>query len=243
MNVLRDALLSFFPEAFRRKHRPYSSSSLIRAATVLGLIQLIVCNVLLVQRYQHFLVARAHLWAAQMNGRPEWVQSGGVGVITLEFFLYPLSLLLLYLGLEGFVRFAAGITASEVVPSLPVVCAFKVAESARKRRETKRMLSLPPDQVEVLPDGNVRIAAARQKPDWNATITIGFEDTWYEVEREMRASEPHSWVYLLRPAPTGKIFRRLERYERPPRLRSLDAAQTKSRNDGPSPSAPVENSN
>lgn len=125
MNLLRDALLSFCPEAFRRKHRPCSSSSLVTAAIVLGLVQSLICALLLVQRYQHFLVARAHLLADQMNGRPEWVQSGGVAIITFEFFLYPLSLLLLYLGLEGFLRFAAGITASEVVPSLPVVFASR----------------------------------------------------------------------------------------------------------------------
>lgn len=243
MNLLRDMLLSFCPEAFRREHRPYSSSSLIAAAIVLGLLQLIVCALLLVQRYKHFVVARAHLWATQMNGHPEWVQSGGVAIVTLEFFLYPLSLLLLYLGLEGFLRFAAGITASEVVPSLPVVCAFKVVESARKRQETKQRLALPPDQVEMLPDGRVRIAAAQPKPAWNASITIGLDDTWYEIEREMRASGPRSWIYVLRPSPTGKIFRRVERYERPPEPRSSEKAQTKSQSDGPSPSAPVENSN
>jgi hypothetical protein len=220
VNLLRDMLLSFCPEAFRRRHRPYSSSTLLSAATVLGLIQFFLCALLLVQRYQHFLVARAHLWAAQINGRPEWVQSGGVVIVTFEFFLYPLSLLLLYLGLEGFVRFAVGIAASEVVPSLPVVCALKMAEAARKRQETKQKISLPPDHVEVLPDGHIRIAAARLKPGWNATITIDLDDTWYEVEREIRASEPRSWVYVLRPSPTGKIFRRVERYDRPPERQS-----------------------
>ena len=148
------------------------------------------------------------------------MQSGGVVIVTFEFFLYPLSLLLLYLGLEGFVRFAVGIAASEVVPSLPVVCALKMAEAARKRQETKQKLSLPPDHVEVLPDGHIRIAAARLKPGWNATITIDLDDTWYEVEREIRASEPRSWVYVLRPSPTGKIFRRVERYDRPPERQS-----------------------
>jgi hypothetical protein len=91
MNLLRDMLLSFCPEAFRRKQRPYSSSSLVTAAIVLGLIQLVVCALLLAQRYKHFMIARTHLWATQMN----WVQSGGVAIVTFEFFLYPLSLLLL----------------------------------------------------------------------------------------------------------------------------------------------------
>ena len=237
MNLLRDVLLSFCPEAFRRGHRPYSPSSLATAAIVLGLTQLLVCALLLAQRYKHFMIARAHLWATQMNGRPEWVQSGGAAIITFEF-LYPLSFLLLYFCIEGFLRFAAGIAASEVVPSLPVVCAFKIADAARKRRETKQQLSLAPDQVEVLPDGHLRVSAALPKPRWNATITIGIGNRWYEVEREMRASEPRSWVYVLRPSPVGKIFRRVERYECPPNYSSSEDAQTNPQ----SPPAPVENS-
>lgn len=231
-------LLSFCPEAFRRKQRPYSSSSLVTAAIVLGLIQLAFCALLLAQRYKHFVVARAQLWAAQMNGRPEWVQSGGVAIVTFEFFLYPLSLLLLYLALEGLLRFAAGITSSEVVPSLPVVCVFKVVESVKKRRQIKEE---PPDHVEVLGDGRLRIAAAVSKPGWNATITIGIENHWYEVERETRASEPRSWVYVLRPSPVGKIFRKVERYECPPGHSSSGAAQTNSESHWQAPPTPVEN--
>lgn len=241
MNLLRDMLLSFCPEAFRRKQRPYSSSSLVTAAIVLGLIQLVVCALLLTQRYKHFMIARSHLWATQMNGRPEWVQSGGAALITFEFFLYPLSFLLLYFCIEGFLRFAAGITSSEVVPSLPVVCVFKVVESVKKRRHIKEELSLPPDHVEVLADGRLRIAAARPKPGWNAAITIGIEDRWYEVERETRASESRSWVYVLRPSPVGKIFRKVERYECPPGHSSSGAAQTNSESHRQSPPTPVEN--
>lgn len=208
---------------------------------VLGLSQLVVCALLLVQRYKHFMIARTHLWATQMNGRLEWVQSGGAAFITVEFFLYPLSFLLLYFCIEGFLRFAAGITASEVVPSLPVVCVIKVAESVKKRRQTKEELSLPPDRVEVLSDGRLGIAAAVPKPGWNATITIGIENHWYEVEHETRASEPRSWVYVLRPSPLGNIFRKVERYECPPGHSSSGAAQTNSENHRQSPPKPVEN--
>lgn len=242
MKLLRDALLSFCPEAFRRENRPYSPSSLVTAAIVLGLLQLVVCALLLAKRYRDFMIARTHLWTAQMNGRPEWVQSGGAAIITLEFFLYPLSFLLLYLAIEGFLRFAAGIAASEVVPSLPVVCAFKVAESVKKRRQTKQEISLPADQLEVLPDGHLRVSAARPKASWNATITIGIEDHWYEVEHEMRASEPRSWVYVLRPSPAGKIFRRVEHYQCPPDHSSSGPVQTNSQNHPQSRPAPVENS-
>jgi hypothetical protein len=215
MNLLRDMLLSFCPEAVRRKHLPYSPSALISAATVLGLLQFLLCALLLVERYRHFFSTRAHLWATRMNGRVEWVQSGGAAIITIEFFLYPLSFLLLYFMLEGFLRFAAGIAASEVVPSLPVALAVKSLEAVKKRQDAKQALSLPPDRVEILPDGHVRIASALRKSGWSASITICIDNGWYEVEREMRADEPRSWVYVLRLSPIGKIFRRVEQYECP----------------------------
>jgi hypothetical protein len=175
-------------------------------------VQFLLCALLLIERYRHFFIARAHLWSTQMNGRAEWVQSGGAAMITLEFFLYPVSSLLLYFMLEGFLRFAAGIAVSEVVPSLPLVLVFSGMEAAKKRREAKRVLSLPEDRVEILPDGRLRIASALRKSGWDASITIGIDGSWYEVESEVREGEPRPCVYRLRPAPIGKIFRRVEHY-------------------------------
>lgn len=228
MNLLHDMLLSFCPEAVRRKHRPYSPAALTSLAAALGLVQFVVCALLLLERYRHFFIARAHQWAAQMNGQAEWVQSGSAAIVTFEFFLYPLSLLLLYFMFEGLLRFAAGIATSEVVPSLPVVLAFKAMETVEKRREIKHILSLPPDRVEMLPNGNVRIASALHKAGWDASITIGLDDRWYEVEREMQENGPLPWVYLLRPSPIGKIFRRVEQYEPQREPASSEPAQPKS---------------
>jgi hypothetical protein len=82
----------------------------------------------------------------QINGRPEWVQYAAL--ITFDFFLYPLSFSLLHFSIEGLLRSAAGIAPSEVVPNLPVGCAFKVAEFVKKRRQIEEEFSLPPDHVE-----------------------------------------------------------------------------------------------
>ena len=211
-SVLRDALLSFCPTAMRQKIRPYSPSTMVRAAIWLGLAQVFLCSFVLVARYRHFFAARARLWSPQMTGTPEWFQSGTAVLITFEFLLYPISLILLYLAVEGVVRFAAGVITSEAVPTLPVWLGFKLIQLRQRRKQVRRLNSLPPDRFEVLSDQRLRISSTLPKAGWNGSITISIDDRWYEIESEGVGSAPCRYTYVLRPASPGKILRRLERY-------------------------------
>ena len=80
-----------------------------------------------------------------------------------------------------------------------------------------RRPSRPPiaDSLVRLPDGRVRIASATPKAGWNASVTIGIDGQWFEVECEDQAQLPHSHVYVLRPAPPGKILRGYQEYDVP----------------------------
>jgi hypothetical protein len=166
-------------------------------------------------RYRSFFMTRAQQWSAPMRGTAEWVQSGAALIITIEFFLYPISLLLAYFAIEGFIRFAAGIIASEIVPSLPVALGYKIIATSQRRKEMTRLRSLPPDQFQLLPAKKVRIASAQRKPGWTATTTIAIGEHWYEIEAEQSGPPPLSSIYVLRPAPAEKILRRLEHYDPP----------------------------
>lgn len=212
---LCDALLSFAPLELRHKVQPYSPTTTLRSATWLGLAQFVIAAFMLLARYRSFFMARAQQWAAPMRGTAEWVQSGTAVIITIEFLIYPLSLLLAYLAIEGLVRFAAGMITSEVVPSLPVVLGYNFITGLQRRREMARLRSLPPDQWQVLPAEKIQIASAQAKPGWTAVATIAIGERWYEVESERSGPAPLSWVYVLRPAPAGKILRRLEHYDPP----------------------------
>jgi len=214
----RDALLSFAPLELRHKVRPYSPTTTLRSATWLGLAQFAIAALTLLARYRNFFLARAQQWASPMRGTAEWVQSGTAVIITIEFFIYPLSLLLAYLVIEGLVRFAAGMVTSEVVPSLPIVLGYKLTTRLQRRREMARLRSLPPDQWQVLPAEKIQVASAQAKPGWTAMATIAIGERWYEVESERSGPAPLSWIYVLRPAPAGKILRRLERYDPPSSL-------------------------
>ena len=120
------------------------------------------------------------------------------------------------LATEGFIRFVGGIAASEVVPSLPVVLFFKIRKhlhERRVRRDLKPLISIP-DSLERLSDGErLRIKTAIAKAGWNASITIGVDGEWYEVEREERGAFPRTHIYILRRAPVGKILRAYDEYD------------------------------
>jgi hypothetical protein len=122
-------------------------------------------------------------------------------------------LLLAYFAIEGFVRFAAGVITSEVVPSLPIVLGYKIIAGSQRRKEMARLRSLPPDQLQALSADKIQIASAQPKPGWTTMATITIGERWYEIESERSGPAPLSWIYVLRPAPAGKILRRLERYD------------------------------
>jgi hypothetical protein len=140
-----------------------------------------------------------------------------VALLSIEYVVFhPLALLRLYLAAEGFIRFVGGIAASEVVPSLPVVLFFKMRkylQERRIRRDLEPLVSIP-DSLERLSDGErLRIKTAIAKAGWNASITIGVDGEWYEVEREERGAFPRTHVYILRRVPVGKILRGYDEYD------------------------------
>ena len=209
-------VLSFCPATARREYRPVSPDRVVSAATWIGLLQFLVFGYLLAMRYGHFLESRARQWGPLLRRASEVFQSGSLIIVTLEFLIYPVSLLLLYFALEGFARFVTGLIASEVVPSLPVYVAFKLRKNFRKRQESKRVSQLPADVMTVLPDGRVRIATAHRRPQWNNpnhTIEIG--SLHYELDRMDQGALPHPFVFFLRRAPLGKVLRSYERYPPP----------------------------
>lgn len=215
--ALRDVLLSFCPAAARRDLRPESPERVVFAATWIGLLQFFFSAYLLAVRYSHFVSARTKLWGPHLGGTSEALQSGVLVLVTLEFLIYPFSLLLLYFCLEGAARFATGLISSDVVPSLPVVLAFKIKNHLRSRRQQERVRQLPPDVMTTLPDGRLRIATAHSRPSWsNPNITIAIHGEQYEFERMDKAALPRPFVFFLRRAPVGKILRTYEEYDPPP---------------------------
>lgn len=224
-SILRDFLLSFCPATFRQVVRPESPQRTLQAATWGGLAQFFLAALAFIIQLKAYFVRRAHELAPYIAGKNDAVQTGTVIIVTLEYLLHPLAALSLYLAIEGLFRFMAGLTSGEALPSFLVVLALKAGNFSRRLSDSRQKINLVPDTVENLPDSRVRIASAIAKSNWNASITIGFQGQWFEVEGEDQGTPPRMYVYLLRPVSQGKILRGYQEYD----LASAVKAYTSSR--------------
>ncbi len=166
-------------------------------------------------RYRAYMAHRIAQLAGYLQGSSAVTQSGGVVFLTVEYFFYPLSLLLAYFAVEGFLRFAAGLITSEVFPTLPLFLLDKVMRRRAQQVREKELSVLPADHVEHLGEGRVLVASPLEKSAWNETVTIVIEGSWYRVEEIRRGKAPRPFEYVLAPCPEGRVLRRVEEYTPP----------------------------
>jgi hypothetical protein len=214
---LHDIALAFCPASVRAMHRPHSSLHVLWAAMLTGPLQTFVFSRWLLHNYLAFLADRSRLYGHALQQQNETTQAWFFVVFALEYLLFhPMAWLLVYLSLEGFVRFAGALCASEVIPSLPVLLAFKLKSGFDKRdarRHAPSQVALP-DLLEVMAGGErMRVAASHPKERWNSSLTVGIGGECYELESQERGSSLRPYVYLLRRAPIGKAFRGYEEYD------------------------------
>jgi hypothetical protein len=210
--ILRDFLLSFCPAKVRQAWRPSSSLTVLRAAMWGGAAQFLLIALVLIVQLKVYFVAQSQQLAPRLQGSNETGQAIITVMVVLEFLLHPLSLILLYLAVEGAVRFIGGLVTDEAVPSLVVCLMFKISDSMSATLIRRRNGLPVADLLVRLPDNRIRIASATPKSGWNSSVTIGIDGQWFEVEREEQSKPPHLYVYLLRPVPPGKILRGYQEY-------------------------------
>jgi hypothetical protein len=215
--MLRDVPLSFCPASVRGRYRPASPSRVLLVAIVAGLAQTVLFTKWFLAGFFSFLAIRSHQLEPTIQRMNQTTQAWFVVVLWVEYLAFhPVGLLCAYFAVEGFIRFAGGVCASVVVPSLPVVLAFRIRQYLEDKKAQRRLAPLAAirDSVEVFADGErLRIAASLAKENWNASLTIGIDGEWYEVEREEHGPFPRIHVYILKRAPVGKILRAYEQYD------------------------------
>jgi hypothetical protein len=211
-SILRDLLLSFCPAKVRQAWRPSSQLTVLRAAMWSGAAQFLLTAWILIGQFKYFFIARLQQMAPHMNGVNSTGELVVTGLVVLEFLFHPLSFFLLYIALEGAVRFIGSLVTSEIVPSLLVFLFFKLFDSMSRAVRRRRQGPPVADAVEWLPSGRIRLSSAEPKEGWNSSVTIGINGRWWEMECEEQAPPPRSYVYVLRPAPPGKILRGYQEY-------------------------------
>ena len=212
-SILRDFLLSFCPARIRRQSRLGSQLTVLRSATWGGLAQLLLAALLLTIRLKHHFVLRAQQFGPHLAGSNETGQAIVTLIVFLDFLIHPLSLLLLYLAIEGLLRFVGGIITAEIVPSLMVSLYFKAADFVSRSSARRRSPAPVADIADRLADGRVRIFCASQKTGWNSSIIVGIGGKWFEVESEEQAPPPRTFMYVLRPASPGRVLRGYQEYD------------------------------
>ncbi len=142
----------------------------------------------------------------------------GMGIIFfLAYILLPVTLMLIYFGFEGAVRFVAAGATGEVVGTLPLALVDMAGQKWNAYYAEKKQGPRVPDLVSVPPtDGSgydLSIASCREKPGWDHLMTISYNETLYEVLDSVEGDEPRKHVYLLRRAPLHKVVRGLYHYD------------------------------
>lgn len=192
---------------------PGSQLTVLRAATWGGLAQLLLAALFLIMSLKRHFVLRAQQLGPHLAGSNETGQAIVALIVFLDFLIHPLSLLLLYLAIEGLVRFAGGMITGEIVPNLLVSLYFKTANSTSRSLARRHGPAPMADIADRLPDGRIRISSTSQKTGWNSSVTVGIGGHWFEVESAEQAPPPRAFVYVLRPASPGKVLRGYQEYD------------------------------
>jgi hypothetical protein len=188
------------------------------AATISGVAQFVTCLGLFIYRYLHF--ANGQIFGGIEVARKAGEVGGetaimGSGLFVLAAYLFqPLTIVLIYLTLEGAVRLLAANTTGEVVPNLALAGLSWVHTKLGNTASEMALGARVADKVEPVESAGVklRIHSCRQKADWDQRITIFYNEQLYEVAGTETGTPPRRYVYLLRPKPASKIVRGYSQY-------------------------------
>lgn len=215
--------LTLLPAGWRGGWLSHWRGNLRKSAVLSGALELLAAVALLIFRYQRYASAemakmdpRVLLAAAEKAGESA-IQSLGM-MFLITYVMTPLSLLLIYLGLEGVFRFGAAIGTGEVVGTLPLVLVDKLFGMTGKYGQEVMQGPRVPDLVfqPETDDGeryDLGVASCRKKEDWDHLITISYDGVLYEVAASATGKPPRTYLYLLRRAPVHKIVRHLHEYD------------------------------
>jgi hypothetical protein len=205
---------SLLPKSYWGRWRPSSTVDLQRSAMMSGACEFLIGAMLLFRRFVPFVIARAHQLKPLAHGN-QGTQLYLSGVLMAEYLVQPLSVLLVCLVGEGFVRWCAVWSVEDVLPSLPLKIASIVQARHERTRQEKRLGPIIPDVMDALKDREfaIRILSCRAKEGWRESVTIIVDEDLYELAKLGTGTPTHPFEYLLRKYPPGKVIRGAYRYE------------------------------
>jgi len=222
LTFMAGVVLSFLPKRYRERFPESVRGNLRLGAAVSGLVQCLGCLGIFCVRYLVFLqqnvggmAERAIARGAEEALGATAVQAGMGYVSMVEYVFHPLSLLLIYLTLEGAVRFYAAAITEEIVATLPLHLVAWAQDRVGKARAERALGPRVGDIVEQVYSGDydLRIFTCRPKCNWDRLITVSYEGQLYAVAGEQPGKPPYRHIYHLRKTPFGWIVRNIHHYD------------------------------
>jgi hypothetical protein len=216
-NFVKAIFFSPLPKELAGNYRPASTVAFLRGAYIGALLELSFCYPLL-QNYFHFLQVRADelnsLSHGALRSANEGTQLYFHYILTLEYLIHPLSLVLLYLTIEGALRFLSIFFTGENYPSLILVAGLKVRRAIAASRSARNP-SLP-DEIRFEPDSEhiLKILSCKPKDEWRELMTLEYRDEFFELaEISKSASAERPFGYYFRRKHPGAVIRKFIRFD------------------------------
>lgn len=214
---------ALLPEFYRRRLSSLQTVAMRAPAAASGTLQMLGAFFLLSYGFYDFFVQSlgtpevgAVLEQGQSRGGTALLSAFGV-IFFVAYLLQPITIILLYLSLEGFVRALEAIISDQVLPTLPLTLVSLVHKRLIQMKEYRERIMAAPDIV--LPgDGNawhLKILSSLPKDEWDEMVTIACGEKTYRVIGREQGDDTHPYGYLLQRKPAGEIIRSLRHYELP----------------------------
>lgn len=215
-NFASAIVFSLLPSEWRRTNRPESTGWFLRAASFSAFLEFGFCF-FLVRNFFSFLAYRAAQLNSLSNGA---LRSSGEGtqlyfqfIISVEYFIHPLSIALLYLTLEGAVRLLSIFIARENLPSLLAVLGLKIAKPLIIRQDNAKSID---DEVCFTPGSPyvLEISSSRPKPEWRNGMTLDYRGELFELaEINEQSSSKRPFKYRFTNKNPGTVIRQFVHFE------------------------------
>jgi hypothetical protein len=222
IQLLLGMLLSLLPKRYRDRLPASAQAELRMGAIVSGFAASAICLITFVVRYLDFFQYRVGDIGQRAIDRGVegilahgYVQYGLGAATTVEYLFKPLSIALMYFGIEGVLRVLAGVTTHEITGTLPLYILASVEDRLSQARAERALGPRVPDIFEEVYSNeyDARIFTCRRRRHWDRMITISWNDQFYEVVGEQPGKAPHHFIYRLRKLPKGRTVRALHRFD------------------------------
>ncbi len=222
MSFLLSIFLSLLPRRYRLRLPVYGGMDLRNGALVSGIVEGLVCLLIFVVRYLGFIQAKVgELGERAITKGQEGVLGVpavqyGMGYVSMvEYFLHPLTWVILYFAVEGTVRAVAAATTQETIGTLPLQLLAWADEAIGEWRMERARGPRVADIVEPVysPDYDLRIFTCRPKRDWDRMMTVSYQGQLYEVLDQQEGKPPRRLVYRLRKCRPGRVVRAIHDYD------------------------------